>query len=539
MKPIVALIASLMLVAGMGAAPRPNIILFVTDDQSPIPIAAAKSREARAFGFNGEKHVHTPVMDALARGGMVFTRAYVSSSVCSASRYSTLSGRYAGRSQGPSFQQLHPAGAMTRVENNTELEEDLPNLPRLLRQAGYRTGFVGKCHVIDHRLLSGHRSDSPELQSYPKGADPRDSDVSAKMKFNHDRWARRIREFGFDYANAVYAANLKELENDSANVHNAEWTTAAALEFLDGKDERPFFLYYATTIPHGPAPWNNPGGRGVYPSGLDGDPAMTGEGYVQREYPFMPSRDRIKREVREAGKDVDHAWVRWLDAAMGALVEKLKARGQYENTLIVVTSDHGAWRNGKATLYEGGVRVPLMMHWPAGIKAGSHCDELVQNVDHAPTLLELAGGPVPSAMHADGASMVPLLKGERRAIHSHLFFELGFARGVMTRDWKYIAVRYDAATRREMAAGHTFRGFKGDAMKADYYVRNKHLGHYASEANPCYFDPDQLFHLPQDPHELKNAVAEHPQVAGVLKDLLRADLATFQGRPFGEFAEAP
>lgn len=91
------------------------------------------------------------------------------------------------------------------------------------------------------------------------------------------------------------------------------------------------------------------------------------------------------------GKDVAHAWLRWFDHAVGAVVDKLKEKGIYENTIIIITSDHGNYNAGKTTLYESGVRVPLMMHWPAGIKANSEYNELVQNIDFTPTFLDLAG----------------------------------------------------------------------------------------------------------------------------------------------------
>ena len=82
-----------------------------------------------------------PIIDDLAQNGMIFNRAYVSSSVCVPSRYSMLTGRYAGRSEGPAFMRMHPEGIMTRVENNTEIEKYKPNLPRLLQEEGYKTGF--------------------------------------------------------------------------------------------------------------------------------------------------------------------------------------------------------------------------------------------------------------------------------------------------------------------------------------------------------------------------------------------------------------
>ncbi|MCH9021792.1 MAG: sulfatase-like hydrolase/transferase, partial [Planctomycetes bacterium] len=103
---------------------KPNIIIFITDDQSPFSWDYKGDVSAIAFGFNGEKRAYSPEIDRLAREGMIFTAAYVSSSVCTPSRYTTLTGRYAGRCEGTVFMRLHPEGTMTRVENNTELEDD-------------------------------------------------------------------------------------------------------------------------------------------------------------------------------------------------------------------------------------------------------------------------------------------------------------------------------------------------------------------------------------------------------------------------------
>ena len=128
----------------------------MTDDQSVIAIDSPKTggNESRPFGFNGDTYVHTPVIDELSRNGMIFTKASVSTPVCSASRYSIMTGRYAGRCEGKLFMKQHPEGKMTRVENTVELEENRENLAKLLQQAGYKTGFVGKSHIIDHHLLA-------------------------------------------------------------------------------------------------------------------------------------------------------------------------------------------------------------------------------------------------------------------------------------------------------------------------------------------------------------------------------------------------
>lgn len=519
------------------AQKSPNIILFVTDDQSPIPLKEDHVEDSRAFGFNGETKVYTPVIDNLAKNGIIFNRAYVSSSVCSPSRYTMLTGRYAGKCTGNSFMTLHPEGSMTRVENNTELEIDRPNVAKLLQEAGYKTGFVGKSHIVDHHILNKPQEWGKYGQiPYSKGADIKDPEVSRAMAHNHRLWTERIKKYGFDYANGVYAANLRELYSDDGNVHNVEWTTEAALEFIDQNSSEPFFLYYAQTVPHGPAPWLRKDGK--FPHGLDADPRITGEGYMDKEFDFMPSRDAIQKEVENMeGMDPDQAWLRWIDTAIGALVSKLKEKGVYENTLIIITSDHGATRFGKSTLYETGVRVPLMMHWPNGIQPGLIYDDLVQNIDYAPTFLDLAGVKLTGDMEMDGSSLKTALKGDQKPIHDHLFFEMGFARGVMTRDWKYIAVRYDQNTMDKISNGERFNSWGGITTILPYYIRNSHLGYHACLTNPHYHEADQLFELAQDPGETLNIYSTIAPKSIEMRELLKKDLVTFENRPYGEFVK--
>jgi arylsulfatase A-like enzyme len=523
---------------------RPNIIYIMTDDQSaivPIPEDSdfdfsdgnRRGIQSHPFGFCGDTDVHTPIIDELAGSGMIFTRAYVSSSVCSPSRYTTLTGRYAGRCEGRSFMQLHPEGAMTRVENNTELEEDRVNLPRLLQQAGYRTGFVGKSHIIDHHLLRKQNWEENGLIPYDPGADPKVPEVNEAMHHNHDYWAKRITDFGFDYANGIYAANLRELYNDSLNVHNIEWKNEAALQFIEESADEPFFLYYSEMVPHGPAPWISRNGKYVY--GLDANPKFTGEGYVDDPFEHMPERDKILEEVRQAGKDTDHAWLTWFDHAVGSVIEKLEEKGILDNTLIVICSDHGNYNFAKSTVYEGGVKIPLMMYWPDGIEPGSVYDELVQNIDFTPTFLELAGVDLSTVDQLDGVSLKQTLDGDMSPVHDQLFFEIGFARGVMTKEWKYISVRYDEKSKQEMEKGTVYTGWNGHTHTRPYYLRNSHLGYHAALLNPNYFQTDQLYDLLNDPREQQNVYEEYPDEAHEMKAKLTEFLASFPGRPYGEF----
>jgi len=469
---------------------RPNIIFIMTDDQSSLVPAKedaafdfsdgnGRGIQSHPFGFNGDEAVHTPHIDQLAREGMVFTRAYVSSSVCSPSRYTTLTGRYAGRCEGTSFISQFPLGQMTRIENNTELEESRENLPRLLQKAGYRTGFVGKSHVIDHHLLRKSNWEAYGLKSYKQGADPN--------------------------------------------------------QFIEQSGDEPFFLYYSETVPHGPAPWIRNNGKYTY--GLDANPRFTGEGLIHDDYKDMPTRGQILEGVRAAGKDPDHAWLSWFDEAVGAVVEKLKEKGKLENTLIIITSDHGNYNYGKSTLYEGGVKIPLMMYWPAGIKPGSRYEELVQNVDYTPTFLELAGVELSSAKQLDGVSLVETLKGKQSPVHDHLFFELGFARGVMTKEWKYIAVRYDEKSEKQIAEGVVLTGWNGHKYKQPYYIRNSHLGYHAALLNEHYFERNQLFDMRNDPKENQNIAEANPDKVEEMRRMLIKSLESFPERPYGELVK--
>lgn len=519
-------------------APRPNVVLIITDDQSPFYWEYTGGyRSTEAFGYCGDPQVTSPEIDRLAKDGIVFTRAYVSSSVCSPSRYSTFTGRYAGRCTGPHFMRLHPPGRMSRIENNTELELDRPSMPKLLQAAGYRTGFVGKSHIVKHDVLNNRQGwEKNGLKPYAEDADPRDPDVSAKMRHNHEQWQSWIGDYGFDYVGHVYAANLRELHSTALNVHNVEWTTASALEFIEeAKPDEPFFLYYATTVPHGPAPWARRGQKWIH--GLDADPGMTGEGYVEPDYEFMPKRSDYLAQARKAGKPAASAWVHWFDAAIGAMRKKLEEKGLWDNTLFIVTSDHGAWRHGKTTLHEGGLRVPLVMHWPAGIRRPAEYSGLVQNIDYAPTIMDLAGITPPAEMQVDGVSVAPVLRGSEEPLREYLFAELGFARGIITDNWKYIAIRYTPNIERRIAAGEEFESFKGPKIKQPYMTRNGHLGYHASSHNPNYFTRNQLYDLKSDPREEKNIAEANPQQVEQMQATLRKILMTFDNRPFGEFTK--
>ena len=486
---------------------RPNIIMFLIDDQNPSSIAA----------FGGD--TYTPNLDRMAAEGMKFTRAYVSSSVCTPSRYSFLTGRLAGNSHSKRY--IEAVGGM---ENqglpgfNVALERDKMNVGNVLREAGYTTGFVGKFHLTS-------KTDFPEFYKgksgwidIPKDARP-GPETSARFKHN-ERWMRRYLEtLGFSWAKNVYPENSHKPYSE----HNPEWTTVAALEFIEENKDNPFYLHLCSTLLHGPdKSWRN---------SMD-HPLITGEGEVRSLPRVMTPRANLLRTIKEKGFDPDShvAGEAWIDDSLGAIFRKLEELGIDDNTLVVFAPDHG--RDGKASVFShGAAQVPMIMRWPKGIPAGQVCDELVQNIDLVPTFFELAEAKKPESYRIDGKSLSPLFEnGTTKGWRSHLYLEMGTARATITKDWSYIAVRY---TREQIAT--IKRAAPRNLPRAMAYIGRLGIGVRGAD-RPGFFDEDQLYHLKSDPKEMEN-LAAHPSQASRLKEmrnLMQQDLKAI-GRPFGEF----
>jgi len=219
------------------------------------------------------------------------------------------------------------------------------------------------------------------------------------------------------------------------------------------------------------------------------------------------------------------------------VVSKLEETGKLDNTIIVITSDHGDFNKGKSTNYDAGTKVPLMMYWPDGISTPSTYEELVQNIDFAPTFLDLAGVDI-SNSDMDGVSLQEVITNNAtEPVHDHLFFELGFSRAIRTKDWKYITVRYDDATNQRIANGDTFNGPNGTQVPLPFYIPNVSLGSLSAAAYPLYHVKDQLFDLNNDPYEQVNVFDINDEKATELRYTLRTELLTFDNRPYQEFTD--
>ena len=495
------------MLTSVGRGERPNIIMFLIDDQNPSSIAA----------FGGD--TYTPNLDRMAEEGIKFTRAYVSSSVCTPSRYSFLTGRFAGNSHSKLYND-----AVGGKENqglpgfNVALERDKMNVGNILRKAGYTTGFVGKFHLTSKLDFPEFYKGKNRWMNISKDHRPGPK-ASAQFKHN-ERWMRRyLKELGFSWAKNVYPENSHKPYSE----HNPEWTTVAALEFIEENKSGPFYLHLCSTLLHGPdKSWRK---------SMD-HPLVTGEGKVESLPEVMTPRSELLKTIKEKGFDPGSrvAGEAWIDDSLGAIFRKLKELGIDDNTLVVFAPDHG--RDGKASVFShGAAQVPMIMRWPNKIPAGQVCDELVQNIDLVPTFFELGNAQKPESYRIDGKSLTPLFKnGTADDWRSHLYLEMGAARATVTKDWSYIAVRY---TKEQIAA--IKRAEPKNLPRAMSYIGRLGIGVRGAD-RPGFFDQDQLYHLKKDPKEMKNLANNvlHASRLKTIRNLMQKDLESI-GRPFGEF----
>lgn len=512
----------------------PNIILINMDDMSG----------GHHFGFEGRDAL-TPTIDGLAQNGLVFTNAFAATSVCSPTRYSLLTGRWPSSNPSAAFLQTHPTNTLARFVNiGSELPAGRDNIAGWLQQLGYRTGFVGKSHIIEHHLLNASNWTAGGLQTYDKASDPAvDATTNAAMQFNHRVIAQRHQPYGFDFAGGVYLGNLKELYNTDSNVHNQEWLTQYALQFLEENRSQRFFLYIAPTINHGPVNDN-------LRYSLRANPNYTGEGHIANpDFSFMPTRSSIVNEVRSAGKDDPTARETWVDYSIAAILNQLETFGLRDDTLIILTSDHGHITlrdanplSGKSSLYDAGLKVPLVLHWPNGIVSpGRDYTSLIQPTDIAPTLLAIAGGSNLPQASVDGLDFSSVMFGSSTPVREVVYSEIGYARAVRSLDWKLIALRYPASVQQQIDSGYLWSEHNtGDSiLPRPYYVVNTGLSYGPSRSYPHYFDDNQLYRLSTDHREQDNVYGTAAAIQVELKQLLSSYAGRIDSRPFGEFAPLP
>ena len=342
-----------------------------------------------------------------------------------------------------------------------------------------------------------------------------------------------------------------------------DWIAQKGVDFIDEYHGEPFFLYFATTLPHGPLNANQSwkADRRITPLGRiieSPDVLPSYEGELSEElkekvdkYPgYEPtirnfsSIDKRINEKKIGGKLKEN--LLWLDDAVGALVKKLDDTNQLDNTIIVFFNDHG--QELKGTLYEGGINSQAFVWKKGGFKVGNVLNAAVSNVDFLPTLLDIAGDTT-SLENFDGYSFKAALENDSYTQRPSLYHELGYARALVKDGFKYYAVRYP-----KWAMNLTYEQRKAMLEKQNDYKRKfganlltadpmapfgqlvmvpggDLVENPAYTTVPYYSDPDQFYDLKNDPTEQHNLI-DDPKYAdkiAELKEELRKQLALLPG----------
>ena len=346
------LLAGSVFAAGTQLSERPNIIFILADDMG-----------VGDFGSGGGGPSRTPVLDKLASKGTVLKQHYAGSAVCSPSRACLLTGRYPQRTGVLDTQ---------KVYNLRNLSLDERTIADVLSDAGYVTGLIGKWHL---------GKSEPEYYPWNRGF----SHVAVLDKTHHWDWI----------------LNRNGVQEESDGRYLADVLNDDAVQFIRTHKDEPFFLYLAHFAPHEPL--------------------------------LAVEEDVAQFRVAGFNEKVStlYAMIYRMDQGIGRVLRELKAQGLDENTLVIFASDNGAhfatsWldrtsvtrfncglRGHKDLVYEGGIRVPAFLFWPAGkLKSGS-IDSPTHFADWFPTLLAVAGVPVPEDNPPlDGRNLLPLLRGE-------------------------------------------------------------------------------------------------------------------------------
>ncbi len=498
----------------------PNIVFFIADDMLP-----------RHFNFlpQGKGRNFTPTIDRLASEGTVLLGQHVVSPVCTPSRYNCLTGRYASRAL---TAQASEQG-QTVVTWNTHIDSKQDNLPKRLQKLGYATGIVGKNHVVS----------VPGWKKIQYEADPQDAATRKLLADNAARIKKTMAEAGFDYSAGIYHNNPDGNGSRRLAVHNLDWIAEGAVEFVKRYHQKPFFLYFASTIPHGPT---DPA------RSWKADPRVTADGILDLPPDVLPPRDSLPKRLQQAGI---RGWgcenLLWLDDAVAAVMEQLKVHGVLDNTIVFFFNDHG--QKAKGTLYQGGVTNPSIIWRRGGFPCGSTSKALLSNVDFAPTIIDFAGGTVEPDTF-DGVSIRPLLEGRTDRVRNSLYFEMGFTRAVRKGDWKYLALRYTDQVRnmplaqRKRVLERVNANLKRRGKKVHSTNPEDPFSHISAIPGggdaehgsmgkyPAYYDEDQLYHLSRDPGEQNNLATspEHAATLAEMKRLLDAHVRSLPGT-FGEF----
>lgn len=379
--------------AGTVSVPQPNIVFIIADDLGYGDL-----------GCYGQKQILTPNLDRLAAEGTRFTQCYAGSTVCAPSRCCLMTGLHNGHGR-----------IRDNIPHGIWLQPDDFTVAEMLKQAGYRTGAVGKWSL----------------------GNPGSRGVANYQGFDYFYGHLDQDQAHFYYPDYLWEndtiVHLRGNRGGQKGEYTNDLFTDKALGFIEDNKQRPFFLYLAYTIPHWSDYDKNTPESQLVPSDAP---------YTDRPWP------QVERNYA--------AMVTRMDNDIGRLIDSLKALGIEQNTLVFFTSDNGPsaealhsveffdsngpLRGVKRDLYEGAIRVPMIARWPGQVPAGRVSDQVWAFWDVMPTLADVVDLPKPKG--TDGISMLPALLGrEQTQHHELLYWDYGHVRGnfsqaLRTGDWK-------------------------------------------------------------------------------------------------------
>ena len=418
-----------------------------------------------AYNANLIPEVVLPWFEKIRAEGKVFNNAYTSGPMCAPSRFNLMTGRFCSRSGYAQSRSSGPDGNMVDVTvPNCKVNDDSAlTLAHVFAAAEYSTIFSGKWHI----------------SKYPQGK-------SSAGWNDYAGVVDLVKDAGFNTVAGVYHENIDNPESLGFS-HNNEWLvnqSTAAIEDARAT-EKPFFLYFAPTAPHTPSTQ-----QALFDFSVRDTPAGTLENDPLT--PNMPSRSDVWNRAK--GNDLA-AGSLWVDDALGALYKAIDDVGEIDNTIFVVLTDHGMV--AKQSLYETGTRTLMVAKYGSRIFPGS-VDDIVSNLDIAPSVLQAAGLSIPDWM--EGNSWWSLVASQDTAASGRdaapcIISEINADRAVVAKD---------------MSSGHVM---KLQVKDKDSAVQNRVARYYA-----FYDDLDQLYDLTEDPAETTNLVS-NPAYADTFKEM--------------------
>ena len=412
---------------------RPNIVLVLVDDLGACDLA-----------YSGSSYHQTPQIDSLAKKGTVFTQGYAACAVCSPTRAALQSGKAPARLGLTDWIRARFQGGVqpTPVNGQWPYEKNGPNqlscpanpirmeleeftIAERLKTLGYRTGYIGKWHL-------GKDDFFPDKQGYDVNRGGCDLGQPPSY-FDPYYSTSRERDTGNAKKDPNYRISTLEPENPGEFLTHRE--AREAVKFIKESGDTPFYLQLSHYAVHQPVMCAE-AVRQKYAQ-IKKERGKTNPNLLK---PFDGDRDDGDENQRanEQRNPVYAGLVESVDDAMGAVLKCIVEQGLEENTIVIFTSDNGGYcgvtdnfplREGKGTPYEGGLRVPLIIYIPDGLKKGSteKCTEVpFTSCDFLPTLLDFAGQPLSqqelNEQNLDGKNMAPFLRGEVSSVENDLYW---------------------------------------------------------------------------------------------------------------------